>query len=121
MPCDGRIKSQRQGQLGEAQVRRHLVHHRQHAGHRSGHESIAIQYRTEIDGIQSVYLMDPLKILEGDEIYVELTDSLSPGVIKSNRRSSTSHACAHELERRVLMNSNDAGQRAVPFLKRNAF
>ena len=31
-----------------------------------------------------VYLMEPLKILEGDEIFVELTDNLSPGVIKNN-------------------------------------
>ncbi|MAY06022.1 MAG: hypothetical protein CMO72_02440 [Verrucomicrobiales bacterium] len=28
--------------------------------------------------------MEPLKILEGDEIFVELTDNLSPGVIKNN-------------------------------------
>ena len=52
----------------------------------SGQESIAIQYKgPEIEvAFNPVYLMDPLKILEGDEIYVELTDSLSPGVIKSN-------------------------------------
>ena len=52
----------------------------------SGIESIAIQYTgPEIEvAFNPVYLMDPLKILEGDEIYVELTDSLSPGVIKSN-------------------------------------
>ena len=52
----------------------------------SGRESIAIQYTgPEIEvAFNPVYLMDPLKILEGDEIYVELTDSLSPGVIKSN-------------------------------------
>ncbi len=52
----------------------------------SGQESIAIKYEgPEIEvAFNPVYLMDPLKILEGDEIYVELTDSLSPGVIKSN-------------------------------------
>ena len=52
----------------------------------SGQESIAIKYTgPEIEvAFNPVYLMDPLKILEGDEIFVELNDSLSPGVIKSN-------------------------------------
>ena len=52
----------------------------------SGEETIAIKYTgTEIEvAFNPVYLMDPLKILEGEEIFVELTDSLSPGVIKSN-------------------------------------
>lgn len=52
----------------------------------SGQESIAIQYKgPEIEvAFNPVYLMDPLKILEGDEVYIELTDSLSPGVLKSN-------------------------------------
>ena len=52
----------------------------------SGKESIAIQYTgPEIEvAFNPVYLMDPLKILEGDEVYIELTDSLSPGVLKSN-------------------------------------
>ena len=52
----------------------------------SGQESIAIQYTgPEIEvAFNPVYLMDPLKILEGEEVYVELTDSLSPGVLKSN-------------------------------------
>ncbi|MFC1467175.1 DNA polymerase III subunit beta [Verrucomicrobiota bacterium] len=31
-----------------------------------------------------VFVMDPLKHLESDEVYFELTDELSPGVIKSN-------------------------------------
>ena len=30
------------------------------------------------------FLMDPLKVLEGEEVFFELTDSLSPGVLKSN-------------------------------------
>ena len=52
----------------------------------SGHESIAIKYGgPEIEvAFNPTYLMDPLKVLEGDEIYLEITDSLSPGVIKSN-------------------------------------
>ncbi len=52
----------------------------------SGNESLAIQYEgPEIEvAFNPVYLMEPLKILEGDEVVFELTDSLSPGVIKSN-------------------------------------
>jgi DNA polymerase-3 subunit beta len=52
----------------------------------SGQESIAIQYTgPEIEvAFNPVYLMDPLKVLEGEEVYIELTDSLSPGVLKSN-------------------------------------
>ena len=52
----------------------------------SGRESLAINYQgPEIEvAFNPPYLMDPLKVLEGDEIFVEITDSLSPGVIKSN-------------------------------------
>ena len=52
----------------------------------SGNENLAIQYTgPEIQvAFNPVYLMEPLKILEGDEIFVELTDNLSPGVIKNN-------------------------------------
>ena len=52
----------------------------------SGIESIAIKYSgPEIEvAFNPTYLMDPLKVLEGDEIFLEITDSLSPGVIKSN-------------------------------------
>ena len=39
----------------------------------------------EIDvAFNPTFLMDPLKVLEGDEVFFELTDSLSPGVLKSN-------------------------------------
>ncbi|MDP7010241.1 MAG: DNA polymerase III subunit beta [Verrucomicrobiota bacterium] len=52
----------------------------------SGRESLAINYEgPEIEvAFNPTYLMDPLKVLEGEEIYLEITDSLSPGVIKSN-------------------------------------
>ena len=30
------------------------------------------------------YLMDPLKALDDDEVFLELTDELSPGVVKIN-------------------------------------
>ena len=52
----------------------------------SGLESIAIKYEgPEIEvAFNPVFLMDPLKILEEEEIRFELTDSLSPGVIKGN-------------------------------------
>jgi|TARA_B100001971_G_C18258906_1_gene584789 DNA polymerase-3 subunit beta len=51
----------------------------------SGQESLAISYEgPEIEvAFNPTYLMDPLKVLEGEEIYMEITDSLSPGVIKS--------------------------------------
>jgi len=52
----------------------------------SGRESIAIKYSgPEIEvAFNPTYLMDPLKVLEGEEIFLEITDSLSPGVVKSN-------------------------------------
>jgi DNA polymerase-3 subunit beta len=52
----------------------------------SGRESIAIKYKgPEIEvAFNPTFLMDPLKVLEGDEVFFELTDSLSPGVLKSN-------------------------------------
>ena len=52
----------------------------------SGSESIAIKYKgPEIEvAFNPTFLMDPLKVLEGDEVFFELTDSLSPGVLKSN-------------------------------------
>jgi DNA polymerase-3 subunit beta len=28
--------------------------------------------------------MDPLKALDADEVYIELSDELSPGVVKTN-------------------------------------
>jgi DNA polymerase-3 subunit beta len=30
------------------------------------------------------YMMDPLKTLNGDEVFLELTDELSPGVLKTD-------------------------------------
>jgi DNA polymerase-3 subunit beta len=30
------------------------------------------------------YLMDPLRNLDADEVFMELTDELSPGVVKVN-------------------------------------
>jgi DNA polymerase-3 subunit beta len=49
-------------------------------------ESIAINYRGQDFAIafNPVYLMDPLKALDDDEIFLELTDELSPGVMKTN-------------------------------------
>jgi DNA polymerase-3 subunit beta len=51
----------------------------------TGHESIAIKYSgDEIEvAFNPVFLMDALKVIEEDEVYIEITDSLSPGVIKS--------------------------------------
>jgi DNA polymerase-3 subunit beta len=48
------------------------------------HESMAIKYNAkEIQvAFNPEYIMEPLRNLVNDEIYVELTDELSPGVIK---------------------------------------
>lgn len=51
-----------------------------------GRESIAINYKGKEFAIafNPTYLMDPLKALETDEVYLDLTDELSPGVVKVN-------------------------------------
>jgi DNA polymerase III subunit beta len=49
-------------------------------------ESIAINYKGRDIAIafNPVYLMDPLKALDSDEVFLELIDELSPGVVKIN-------------------------------------
>jgi DNA polymerase III subunit beta len=49
-------------------------------------ETIAINYKGRDIAIafNPGYLMDPLKSLENDEVYLELIDELSPGVLKIN-------------------------------------
>ncbi len=49
-------------------------------------ESIAVNYKGNDLAIafNPAYMMDPLKSLENDEIFLELTDELSPGVMKIN-------------------------------------
>jgi DNA polymerase-3 subunit beta len=49
-------------------------------------ESIAVNYKGPDLAIafNPVYMMDPLKALENDEVYLELIDELSPGVLKIN-------------------------------------
>ncbi len=51
-----------------------------------GRESIAVNYKGNDLSIafNPTYMMDPLKALDGDEVFLELTDELSPGVIKIN-------------------------------------
>jgi DNA polymerase-3 subunit beta len=51
-----------------------------------GRESIAINYKGRDLAIafNPAYLMDPLKALDNDEVYLELIDELSPGVMKIN-------------------------------------
>ena len=51
-----------------------------------GRESIAINYNgPEISiAFNPGYLMDPLKVLESDEIFMELNDELSPGLVRVN-------------------------------------
>jgi DNA polymerase-3 subunit beta len=50
------------------------------------HETVAIKYTGKelVVAFNPEYIMEPLKNLANDEIYVELTDELSPGVIKSD-------------------------------------
>jgi DNA polymerase-3 subunit beta len=49
-------------------------------------ETMAINYKGRELAIafNPTYLMDPLKALENDEIFLELNDELSPGVVKIN-------------------------------------
>ncbi|MEK7686434.1 MAG: DNA polymerase III subunit beta [Verrucomicrobiota bacterium] len=49
-------------------------------------ESIAINYKGKDLAVafNPAYLMDPLKALENDEVFLELIDELSPGVLKIN-------------------------------------
>jgi len=49
-------------------------------------ESIAINYkgREMVIAFNPGFLMDPLKALDNDEVYMELIDELSPGVVKIN-------------------------------------
>ncbi|MBI4663638.1 MAG: DNA polymerase III subunit beta [Verrucomicrobia bacterium] len=49
-------------------------------------ESLAINYKGKDLSIafNPAYLMDPLRVLEEDEVYLELIDELSPGVLKVN-------------------------------------
>jgi DNA polymerase-3 subunit beta len=51
-----------------------------------GRESIAINYKGPEMTIafNPTFMMDPLKVLANDEVYIELRDELSPGVIKTN-------------------------------------
>src|SRR5205814_944246 len=49
-------------------------------------ESIAINYKGKDLAVafNPAYLMDPLKAVDNDEVFLELTDELSPGVVKIN-------------------------------------
>lgn len=51
-----------------------------------GRESIAINYKGKEFAIafNPTYMLDPLKALETDEVFLEVTDELSPGVLKIN-------------------------------------
>jgi len=51
-----------------------------------GRESLAINYKGKDLAIafNPGYLLDPLKALENDEVFLEISDELSPGVIKIN-------------------------------------
>ena len=49
-------------------------------------ESIAVNYDGDEIAIafNPQYVMDPLKVLEEDEVFLELSDESSPGVLKVN-------------------------------------
>lgn len=50
------------------------------------HETVPVKYSGKdiIIAFNPAFLMAPLKHLDSDEVYLELSDELSPGVIKSN-------------------------------------
>jgi DNA polymerase-3 subunit beta len=49
-------------------------------------ESMAVNYKGRDISIafNPTYMMDPLKALESDEVFLEMTDELSPGVVRTN-------------------------------------
>jgi DNA polymerase-3 subunit beta len=49
-------------------------------------ETIAVNYKGKDLSIafNPAYLLDPLKALDNDEVFLELTDELSPGVLRTN-------------------------------------
>jgi len=49
-------------------------------------ESLAVNYKGKDLSIafNPAYLLDPLKALDNDEVFLELTDELSPGVLRTN-------------------------------------
>jgi len=49
-------------------------------------ESVAVNYKGRDLAIafNPIYLMDPLKALDNDEVFLELADELSPGVVRIN-------------------------------------
>src|SRR5206468_9324505 len=49
-------------------------------------EALAVNYKGNEMAIafNPAYMMDPLKALDNDEVYLELIDELSPGVLKIN-------------------------------------
>jgi DNA polymerase-3 subunit beta len=49
-------------------------------------ETLAVNYKGNDLAVafNPGYLMDPLKALENDEVFLELTDDLSPGVVRIN-------------------------------------
>jgi len=49
-------------------------------------ETLAINYKGRDMAIafNPIYLMDPLKALDSDEVYLELIDELSPGIVRMN-------------------------------------
>ncbi len=51
-----------------------------------GRESLAVNYKGRDIAVafNPAYLMDPLKVVETDEVFLELTDELSPGLLKIN-------------------------------------
>jgi DNA polymerase-3 subunit beta len=49
-------------------------------------ETLAIKFSEDEISVafNPAYLIDPLKIIDDDEVYLELLDQLSPGVLKIN-------------------------------------
>jgi DNA polymerase-3 subunit beta len=86
-PAPRRNHDQRKGQLRQAHVRQKQPrHHRQLAGSRRGARNLAVNYKGKEIAIafNPRYLIDPLAALTEDEVFFELIDELSPGVLKIN-------------------------------------
>ena len=86
-PAPRRNHDQRESQFRQAHLRQEQPrHHRQFAGSRRSARKLAINYKGKEMAIafNPRYLIDPLNALTEDEVFFELIDELSPGVLKIN-------------------------------------
>jgi len=85
--AEGRDHDQREIQLSETELREEPAgDHGQLAEVGEAKESLAINYKGADMAIafNPKYVIDPLNALANDEVFLELIDELSPGVLKIN-------------------------------------